>query len=281
MATGKKRTVSFWLVRHRLVFCSKSLFYQELLKQHEASLDSDGYTASDLLEVHLDGPASEEEVAQAVEYESSNAVPGVPNTVRKLQLTDFSRACLALWIERHGRRFRCYKKRSDTGATRGSSNLGTFEAAKRRQGEAIASLLKTEKPGSSVAFAGHKLQVYAQSSATSKDSLRKFGNLTKQKKEKKSVWQGSPAPMPPMRKSSVFSKPLWSPPPGCVVLNMTHHSFLTYGVAGRFTTLKHGVEKVQMEEIEKSHLVIVDSIASLEQMTAGPLDVSRPVDYCV
>lgn len=131
-------------------------------------------------------------------------MPGTSSRVRKLQLTDFSRQCLELWIQRHGRRFRCYIKRAVTGVTRGSSNLGTFEAVKKRQGEATASLLQKEKPGSSVDFAGHKLQVYAQASSSSKDLLRKFGDLTQQREPSKSSWDSS-IPSPPLRRSIVFA----------------------------------------------------------------------------
>ena len=206
-----------------------------------------------------------------MEYDSLSVLTGTSTKVRKLQLTDFSRQCLQLWIQRHGRRFRCYKKRADTGVTRGSSNLGTFEAVKKRQGQAIASLLQKEKPGNSVEFAGHKLQVYAQASSSSKDSLRKFGDLTQQKKRFKSSWDSS-IPSPPLRRSTVFAnKATWSPPAGCVILNMTGHSLLPYGVAGKIMNPKLGVEKVQSEEVEKSHLLVAADIGNLEKMTAGPL----------
>ena len=67
-------------------------------RAHECQ-DADLY--SGLLEMHLDGPQTEETM-----FKSRDGV---------LLLTDFSRSCAQQWLFQHGRRFSCYKVRADVG----------------------------------------------------------------------------------------------------------------------------------------------------------------------
>ena len=82
-----------------------------LLACHSGPLDEDGHRASELMEVYLNGPKSEEEIAcrpQGVGEFGSG-----PQNVGEVSLvpTDFTRQCVELWVQHHGRRFRMYEHR--------------------------------------------------------------------------------------------------------------------------------------------------------------------------
>lgn len=74
----------------------------------------DGETISEILELRLDGPSKEEEIA--CHHESQNDSSQADSS---LSLGTFGVLCAEKWLARHGRRFRSYKERSDKGKKRG------------------------------------------------------------------------------------------------------------------------------------------------------------------
>ena len=94
-------------------------------RAHECQ-DADLY--SGLLEMHLDGPQTEETM-----FKSRDGV---------LLLTDFSRSCAQQWLFQHGRRFSCYKVRADVGRKTPSRRRGTDKAVQLLARAAYASQLK-------------------------------------------------------------------------------------------------------------------------------------------
>ena len=114
-------------------------------KQHvgqraRSCLDADLY--SGLLELHLDGPQDEESMFKRTDE-------GV------LLLTDFSRSCAQEWLSQHGRRFACYKVRTDKGIKIPERVKGTDRAVqllarsayKQQRELATADLASASTPG--------------------------------------------------------------------------------------------------------------------------------------
>ena len=127
---------------------------RNILSEHSGPLDEDGLCASDLLEVCLDGPACEEEVAKKASVTClSEALPFESSKEHTLLLTDFTRACSEMWVRMHGRRFRCYRVRKDAGLKR-KPQEGTFANMVRKRNAAVTSLLngKTLDADSSTIF---------------------------------------------------------------------------------------------------------------------------------
>lgn len=74
----------------------------------------DGETVSEIVELRLDGPSKEEEIAYHHASQDSSS-----HADSSLILGDFGFLCAEKWLARHGRRFRAYKERSDKGVKRG------------------------------------------------------------------------------------------------------------------------------------------------------------------
>ncbi len=133
-----------------------------MLSSHEGPLDEDAYTLRDLMEVHLDGPRSEEELAtRSAGAGCSVAGDGALLVVvavvvvvvvvvscshveliviaGALMLTDYTRECARLWLEKHGRRFCLYRPRRERAQRR--RKAGTDASVARLRGRALDSLL--------------------------------------------------------------------------------------------------------------------------------------------
>ena len=96
---------------------------QHVGRRAQECQDADLY--SGLLEMHLDGPQTEETM-----FKSSAGV---------LLLTDFSRSCAQQWLCQHGRRFSCYKVRADIGRKTSTRRRGTDKAVQLLARAAYAS----------------------------------------------------------------------------------------------------------------------------------------------
>ena len=254
---------------------------QVLLQEHEGSLDEDGHSASDLLEVHLDGPSTESDVAKAVDFESKLGVPGLSCQVRQLQLTDFSRRCVETWVRWHGRRFGCYRKRKDIGVARDKNllNKGSFAAVQARQRNAVRKLLSEKVSGESLQsnLLGCKLDVYANRSTGSalNDKMQRFQKLTAEKKTEKARWRDrdNDKPMPMLRRADVFTKnnSVFAVPKSFAVLDLTGEAAHTVAMPGKMTKPKLGPGKASIEEIQQCQLMLVHNVEAFEQMILGTL----------
>ena len=98
----------------------------QVLDVHNHIFDEDGRHLSALIELDLDGPASEEEIARKVVVAArfGDVTPAgdtdvllleralTPEAELVLKATPFTHRCAELWLAHHARRFGCYKKRS-------------------------------------------------------------------------------------------------------------------------------------------------------------------------
>ena len=80
---------------------------EDVLEKHCGPLEDSGATAAHCLELNVDGPRTESEIAVRLD-------PRGP-----LVLTDFGRECAQLWVQQHGRRFSCYQKRKEVNKRKG------------------------------------------------------------------------------------------------------------------------------------------------------------------
>ncbi|CAE7796563.1 unnamed protein product [Symbiodinium sp. CCMP2456] len=79
------------------------------LEQHQGPTDADALTASELLELRLDGPKTESDVFVQVSVPASSSGALAVGGAGSLDFTDYSRACAQLWVDLFGRRFSLYK----------------------------------------------------------------------------------------------------------------------------------------------------------------------------
>ena len=107
----------------------RSVSSQMLWKKHNGPVDDSGLTVADLVELKLDGPREESDIVVRID-------DGGP-----LTLTDFGRECAQLWVEEHGRRFSCYKRRIDFNVKRGAKG-GTDRAVVERRRAAADALVE-------------------------------------------------------------------------------------------------------------------------------------------
>lgn len=80
-----------------------------LLGKHSGPMDEDGVLASALVEVLVDGPQTESDLATRREVHTDALDPDI-----FLEPTAFTRRCAELWVAKHGRRFALYKTRAAT-----------------------------------------------------------------------------------------------------------------------------------------------------------------------
>ena len=161
------------------------------LEQHQGPTDAEALTASELLELRLDGPQTESDLFTQVSLPASNSGPLPVAGTGSLEFTDYSRACAQLWVDVFGRRFALYKNlalqitltvcecliiqvrniikdtlafiypwpcciprtRTDVGVKRGPRK-GTFAAILERQRQSVKELVNTDVVARANTFLG-------------------------------------------------------------------------------------------------------------------------------
>ena len=112
------------------------------------SLDECSMNAQSLLEIRLEGPACEEDVAAPCTLGNcappGGVTPGsVPETIHcssVWELTPFSRRCADIWVQWHGRRFCIYTK---TRPNMTKDQVHSDRAVLRRQRQALDDLYRS------------------------------------------------------------------------------------------------------------------------------------------
>jgi hypothetical protein len=90
-----------------------------ILEVHSGPLDEDGEVVAWLMEVHVDGPVGEEELATRFVEGDNSGVTLLP--------TDFTRECGGLWVGEFGRRFRqCARPKRASGSQKSAPRMGTL-----------------------------------------------------------------------------------------------------------------------------------------------------------
>ena len=176
-----------------------------ILQQHAGPLD--GITSWMLVEGAVDGPQSEVELFT------------FSDEGKCLQMTEFMRSCQRLWLETHGRRFRCYSKTSTRPPKPKEPRGGTDAAcARARQRAATALVKRALRPstGKERCFGGvtrgqltaDALQRKVRPTVTPK--MQRFMQRTKEiaenhRRERDARRQGSQWWMPVKRRTAVSS----------------------------------------------------------------------------
>jgi len=254
-----------------------------VLVQHMGPLGSSRHTDTlgALLEVHLDGPSNEHEIA-----ERSCALSDQPGGgASGLLLTSFSRRCSQIWLCRHGRRFLSYKKRSDAGKP-GRRRPGTDAAVARGQAaaaDALCAAAASAQPAHQHAsiIGGMARQSFAMnpnqklSAMTAWNAkLQQFHNNTKRKQATQQALsqrraQGAEVyPTPAFRRAVLFAKGGASPRPPCIVRRLYVWDSCALPcsekapVAGVRYRLLRGARQSDdfLQAMQSVTLVIVDSI---------------------
>ena len=265
---------------------------KSILSEHRGSLDMDSVTLSDLLELRLDGPQSENEVASQVVFEdvlgSDFRSAGASGC---LQMTDFTRACQALYVERFGRRFRCYSVRKDKGQPR-QKRKNTLANYKRLQRQAVDSLVKhyDEDPDSMQEtclgpgferrhFVQKPRQRGPRSPAWDKN-LARFQKTTVARQNaniiaRDRLQKGLPPAKPVLRPGNLFNaRPGRSNrdfillDPSAVVLDLTVKGMESPPLRDQIKRPARP-ESVALPELLKAKVVVVDDVLAVEQMRTG------------
>ena len=260
-----------------------------LLSEHEGSLDADGVCAADLLEVHLDGPRVEQEVALQPTGPAPTLPGGAPPPAHLL--TDFSRRCVQVWASLYGRRFRCYRKRADAGVKR-KPKEGTFASLRRsqatavnmlyRRGKALAKAPREERAASTVLGFSHQSMLRCPDSRKPPSAaLSKFDALTARKAAAKTTWLRANAggsKKPSLRIATVFgkNKDYTRIRHNTSVLDTTGKLRGVEQLPGRLTHLVPEA-KASLVDVVKCEIVLVESAVSMEQITGGILDCTVAV----
>ncbi|CAE7037643.1 unnamed protein product [Symbiodinium sp. CCMP2592] len=265
---------------------------KSLLSEHRGSLDIDSVTLSDLLEMRLDGPQCQEEIASQVVFEDVVG-PGTAAhpTGGVLQMTPFTRQCQALFIERHGRRFRCYSVRADKGQPR-QKRKDSVISWKRSQRQAVNALVKhyQEDPSSlqtTCLGAGFERKKFVQkpNQKGSKNpawdkNLAKFHKTTMAREKanlaaRERLLKGLPAAQPALRPGNLFkAKPGRSNSdfipldPSAVVLDVTAEGMESPPLRDQITRPARP-DSVSLPELLKAKVVVVDDVLAVEQMRTG------------
>ncbi|CAE6934355.1 unnamed protein product [Symbiodinium natans] len=265
---------------------------RELLKHHEASLDERGVCAAMLLELRLDGPRQEsdlalrlsgEEVAQDAEAALLDPFALADKAV--LKMTSFTRRCAQLWIQHHGRRFRCYKERADKGQTR-VKRQGTMASVFRGQVKASNALASMQRPpagNSATVVPGMRLSSFAQRSSERlrqngrwNAELEKFQKLTESKNAERAQERArqlarQPPLMPPLRVGRVFKKgPCIQLQRQTVVADLSTECNAAEAFPG--CRYKRCQGNISYEDFQRTSILAVDDAVAVEQGRAGRTD---------
>ncbi|CAE7340466.1 unnamed protein product, partial [Symbiodinium microadriaticum] len=258
---------------------------RDQLKNHEAALDRCGLTASCLLEIKLDGPQTEQHLAERLLPDAQPAAglmdPFAVGDSAVLRMTPFTRRCAQLWLAKHGRRFRCYKERSDKG-TRRAKRKGTMASVVRGQVRASDALVEMPAPrgDTPTAIPGMPLRSFAQRAATKlrgssrwNPEFEKFQKLTESKsnlrsQERQRQFFGRPPPRPLLRKGKVFQT---GPAPrlSSTTLVADLSSETRAPEATRQCAYKRCPGDISFEDMLRSNILVVDDAQALEQGRAG------------
>ena len=152
-----------------------------VLQAHKGPIDDDGLTIGHCLEVMLDGPLTEDALATHAggsEHEAS-LIP-----------SDFMRACAALWLDIHGRRFRIYKAGRKPGPKKHPA--GTMAAVGRNVKHAMDKLASRssgvqEETVLGIARSAFQRSIHEVNPARQAVKLKEFDALTKQKAARSSL----------------------------------------------------------------------------------------------
>ena len=130
------------------------------LASHKGPLDPNGDHVSALLEIDLDGPKVESDLAIGVQSsigtrrpDVSQEVPLPPaveialqgNSPYSLKMSEFMKKCAELWVDHHGRRFCVYQTKRVR--EKGPKPLGTDRAVARGQKRALDLLVDRADKG--------------------------------------------------------------------------------------------------------------------------------------
>ena len=257
-----------------------------ILVEHQGSMDIDGLTVSDLLELRIDGPKSEKEIASQIINQD------LTDDAREggcLQMTDFTRECQALYLEKYGRRFRCYRVRSDKGLAR-QKRKNTFADYQRLQRRAVDSLVQhySDDPDSMqltclgvdrVNFV-QKASERGPNSAAWDKGLKTFHKTTLNRQKanmaaRQCLKMKQALPVPKMRPGDLFKArpgrragdvPTLSS--SAIVLDLTSDGMES-------PPLKEQIQRpacpdtVPFPDLLKAKVVVVDDVLAVEQMRTG------------
>ena len=161
-----------------------------VLAAHAGPTENGGETIADLVEVLLDGPSDETELAESpkVEAEASQGVvhQGVIHE-SLLQPTDLCREFARMWVDSQGRRFNRYARGQKSGP-KPKPKLGTMAEVARNTEKTMRKLKSSEQPVDRDArtVLGLTLKEFARAPGTanpakSSAKLKDFDDLTKRK----------------------------------------------------------------------------------------------------
>jgi hypothetical protein len=241
---------------------------EDVLEKHCGPLEDGGVTAAHCLELNVDGPRTESEIAVRLD-------PSAP-----LALTDFGRECAQLWVEEHGRRFACYKKRKDVNSCKGvkaGSDRAVVEG-RRAAADALVQKAGEESTGAELTIVGCprdkvRLKPRCGRFDGSKFWNQKFGKfhaLTKMKSEAKLRCSQlrradmNPYPPGPARLGGIGAEPLAAPGIGLRKIGKKLQVFL----AGERSKLLEDTNARRecdfVDSALRADLVVVDAAVDIE-----------------
>lgn len=155
----------------------------QVLQEHKGPIDDDGLTIAHCLEVLLDGPLTEDDLAVHADSSrhDSSLVP-----------SDLLRECAALWLDHHGRRFRVYKPGRKPGPKK--PRQGTMTAVGRAVKQAMNKLAAKgsgvqEETVLGVPRSAFQRSLHEANPAKQAPKLKDFDALTTTKANRASVLQ--------------------------------------------------------------------------------------------
>ena len=263
-----------------------------ILTEHKGSMDIDGVTVAELLELRLDGPQCQEDIAKQITGQDVDLGDANVRSGGVLQMSDFTRECQALYIEKYGRRFRCYKERADKGQAR-KKRENTVVSFMRKQRRAVSNLVRSYGEDSASMQATclaidrkHFVQRQATKMASNPqwdNALAKFHRVTLQRqtanqKARAQLQMGLPADRPELRRGDLLKAdrrlrhdtdvPVLSPE--AKVLDVTFAGMEDPPLRGQ-TTRPAQPDTVSFQEMLKATIVVVDDVLAVEQMRSGRL----------
>ena len=127
---------------------------KRVLDAHVGPMDEDGHTVAYLMDIHLDGPSSESDLA--IRPDTGGMGVGASEMMgveAALSPTDLTRECARLWLELHGRRFALYATKLGPCQRRPGpkqSRRGTLAAVARSTSVGMASLALADSSAQSL-----------------------------------------------------------------------------------------------------------------------------------
>ena len=255
------------------------------LRRHQSNANGDFLSA--ILEVQLDGPPTEADMVKRLELHDERVTERMENTFQiegcALAMTPFVRRCCQLWLQHFGRRFRCYKTRTDKGATRAKKPVGTFASVLRAQRRASDRLSQEAAvdPGAASAIPGQSVAALVRrrwklrSSPCWNPALEKFQKLTESKAQERDAERNRarlhmPAPKVKLRPGKVYPKG-----PAPALRRDTLVADLTCDASAALATSECAYKRCQAgicwDDFIRCRIMVVDDAVSLEQMQTSSL----------